>query len=584
MLVAEDRADHIDLNFGCPVPKVTRKGGGAALPWKRGLFRDIVEGAVRAAGDIPLTVKMRKGIDADHLTYLEAGRIAEGAGVAAVALHARTAAEFYSGEADWSAIAKLKETVTSVPVLGNGDIWSRRRRAPHGRRDRLRRRRRRPRMPRPAVAVRRPRRGVPRRVGHARSPTLGEVAADASGATPSCSPSSSTARSGRCRDIRKHVAWYFKGYPVGGELRATLATVESLAQLDDLLGTLDWSMPYPGEGAEGPRGRAGTPEEPGTARGLARLAASSRATTAPRSSTPSSTRAAAERARATVRRLQRRRHRALAARGAHLAPQRLRARPGAAAALERAAPARREDAGAEPHRRASTSPATASPTRSRSRRSAASSRRASASTPTSSTPPASPTTSAIRRSGTTASARSTTGPPTSAGSRATRRPCACSRGSSRRSSATTAAATGSTSRARASTRAASTRGPSATSRRRPQRPQPSSASTATTSPSFEWMRAGAPERRLLHRGAGDGPLRRHRLLRARLRGRDRQRLRRRRRARRPRRPRRPRRRRCTRGSAARSRHDELIAAFDRLDSLDGWLEHVERQPRSSRGG
>src|SRR6478609_10166347 len=124
MLVAEDRADHIDLNFGCPVPKVTRKGGGAALPWKRGLFRDIVEGAVRAAGDIPLTVKMRKGIDADHLTYLEAGRIAEGAGVSSIALHARTAAEFYSGHADWSAIAKLKETVTTVPVLGNGDIWS----------------------------------------------------------------------------------------------------------------------------------------------------------------------------------------------------------------------------------------------------------------------------------------------------------------------------------------------------------------------------------------------------------------------------------------------------------------------------
>ncbi len=124
ILVAEDRADHIDLNFGCPVPKVTRKGGGAALPWKRELFRDIVTGAVRAAGDVPLTIKMRKGIDADHLTYLEAGRIAEDAGVAAVALHARTAAEFYSGQADWSAIAKLKETVTSVPVLGNGDIWS----------------------------------------------------------------------------------------------------------------------------------------------------------------------------------------------------------------------------------------------------------------------------------------------------------------------------------------------------------------------------------------------------------------------------------------------------------------------------
>ncbi len=67
---------------------------------------------------------MRKGIDSDHLTYLDAGRIAEDAGVAAVALHARTAAEFYSGQADWSAIAALKQAVTSVPVLGNGDIWS----------------------------------------------------------------------------------------------------------------------------------------------------------------------------------------------------------------------------------------------------------------------------------------------------------------------------------------------------------------------------------------------------------------------------------------------------------------------------
>ena len=124
ILVAEDHADHIDLNFGCPVPKVTRKGGGAALPWKLGLFGDIVRGAVQAAGDVPLTIKMRKGIDTDHITYLDAGRIAEDAGVAAVALHARTAAEFYSGTADWSAIAALKEAVTSVPVLGNGDIWS----------------------------------------------------------------------------------------------------------------------------------------------------------------------------------------------------------------------------------------------------------------------------------------------------------------------------------------------------------------------------------------------------------------------------------------------------------------------------
>jgi nifR3 family TIM-barrel protein len=260
MLVAEDRADHIDLNFGCPVPKVTRKGGGAALPWKTGLFRGIVEGAVRAAGDIPLTVKMRKGIDADHLTYLEAGRIAEGAGVAAVALHARTAAEFYSGEADWSAIAKLKETVTSVPVLGNGDIWSAA--------DALR-------MVDETgcdgVVVGRGCLGRPWLFGdlaaafrgeqHTAHPGLGEVAQTFRRHAELLTEFFDSEERG-CRDIRKHVAWYFKGYPVGGELRARLATVESLTQLDELLGTLDWSMPYPGEGAEGPRGRAGTPKNP----------------------------------------------------------------------------------------------------------------------------------------------------------------------------------------------------------------------------------------------------------------------------------------------------------------------------------
>ncbi|KRC62504.1 tRNA-dihydrouridine synthase [Agromyces sp. Root81] len=260
MLVAEDRADHIDLNFGCPVPKVTRKGGGAALPWKNGLFRDIVEGAVQAAGDVPLTIKMRKGIDADHLTYLEAGRIAEGAGVAAVALHARTASEFYSGQADWSAITKLKETVTTVPVLGNGDIWSAD--------DALR------------MVAETGCDGVVVGRGCLGRPWLfGDLAAAFRGDSQSFRPSlGQVAQTFRrhaelltdffdseergCRDIRKHVAWYFKGYPVGGDLRARLATVESLAQLDDLLGTLDWSMPYPGEGAEGPRGRAGTPKKP----------------------------------------------------------------------------------------------------------------------------------------------------------------------------------------------------------------------------------------------------------------------------------------------------------------------------------
>jgi len=264
ILVEEDRADHIDLNFGCPVPKVTRKGGGAALPWKLELFRDIVSRAATAAGEIPLTIKMRKGIDSDHLTFLDAGRIAEDAGVAAVALHARTAAEFYSGNADWSAIAALKNAVTSVPVLGNGDIWSAE--------DAVRM------MDETGCD------GVVVGRGCLGRPWLFGDLARALG-TPGSAPSAPVdatlgfvAAAFRrhaellveffedevrgCRDIRKHVAWYFKGYPVGGETRAALATVSSLDEIDRLLATLEKDAPYPGSAAEGQRGRAGTPKRP----------------------------------------------------------------------------------------------------------------------------------------------------------------------------------------------------------------------------------------------------------------------------------------------------------------------------------
>lgn len=269
VLVDEDRADHIDLNFGCPVPKVTRKGGGAALPWKLELFRDIVTRAARAAGDIPLTIKMRKGIDSDHLTYLEAGRIAEDAGVAAVALHARTAAEFYSGQADWSAIAKLKETVTSIPVLGNGDIWSAddavRMMAETGC---------------DGVVVGRGCLGRPWLFGDLARALGAPSAGSGTGVTqPTVDATLGFVADAfrrhaellveffededrGCRDIRKHVAWYFKGYPVGGDIRARLATASSLAEIDDLLATLELDAPYPGAAAEGQRGRAGTPKRP----------------------------------------------------------------------------------------------------------------------------------------------------------------------------------------------------------------------------------------------------------------------------------------------------------------------------------
>ncbi|HEV7886279.1 MAG TPA: tRNA-dihydrouridine synthase, partial [Acidimicrobiales bacterium] len=123
-VVDELGADHVDLNFGCPAPKVTRKGGGAALPAHPVLFQHIVQAAVRAAGPVPVTVKMRIGVSGELVTMLDAALRAEDAGVAAVTLHARTAEQLYSGAADWSAIAALKEAVTSIPVLGNGDIWT----------------------------------------------------------------------------------------------------------------------------------------------------------------------------------------------------------------------------------------------------------------------------------------------------------------------------------------------------------------------------------------------------------------------------------------------------------------------------
>ncbi len=264
MLVAENRADHIDLNFGCPVPKVTRKGGGAALPYKQDLFSAIVNAAVKAAGDIPVTVKMRKGIDADHLTFLDAGKAARDAGVAAVALHARTASEYYSGNADWSAIAELKNSLGDVQVLGNGDIWS------AGGAIRMMRE-----TGCNGVVVGRGCLGRPWLFADLQAafeeysknpnsdaaidpvqPNLGQVAqAFKKHAELLVEFFESEERA--CRDIRKHVAWYFKGYPVGGEFRAALAQVESLQHMDDILGTIDWSAPYPGELAEGPRGRLG---------------------------------------------------------------------------------------------------------------------------------------------------------------------------------------------------------------------------------------------------------------------------------------------------------------------------------------
>ncbi len=260
ILVTEDRADHIDLNFGCPVPKVTRKGGGAALPWKTELFASIVAAVVREADRyaVPVTVKMRVGIDEGHVTYLDAGRIAEAEGAAAVALHARTAAQAYSGQADWSAIARLKEAVTSIPVLGNGDIWSAE--------DALR------------MVAETGCDGVVVGRGCLGRPWLfTDLAAAFAGTTARVRPGLREVTDvlrrhaaylvqfydgdelRGCRDIRKHIAWYLKGFSAGSEVRHRLALVDSLQALDDLIGSMDLELPWPGEAAEGQRGRAGSP-------------------------------------------------------------------------------------------------------------------------------------------------------------------------------------------------------------------------------------------------------------------------------------------------------------------------------------
>jgi len=256
MLMEENLADHIDLNFGCPVPKVTRRGGGAALPFKRKLFSAIVESSVKSAAPygVPVTVKMRVGIDSDHHTYLEAGKSAADAGVAWVALHARTAEQMYEGQADWSAIARLVEHMapTGVPVLGNGDIWS----GADG-----------VRMVNETGCA-----GVVVGRGCLGRPWLfADLVSAFKGEESLAGPTLFEVRQimlrhgqllveffeseGRAmRDFRKHMAWYLKGFSVPRQLRANFGMVSSLSELEHLLGQLE-EQQYPVDIADAPRGR-----------------------------------------------------------------------------------------------------------------------------------------------------------------------------------------------------------------------------------------------------------------------------------------------------------------------------------------
>ncbi len=257
ILCAEYGVDHIDLNFGCPVPKVTRKGGGGALPWKRSLLGEILTAAVEAAEPygVPVTMKTRKGIDEDHLTYLDAGRIAQETGVAAIALHGRTVSQAYSGEADWDAIGELVQHV-DIPVLGNGDIWEAQ--------DAIR-------MVEQTGAA-----GVVVGRGCLGRPWLfRDLAAAFAGEEAATLPALGEVKQmmrrhaellvvhmGQergCKEFRKHIAWYLKGFSAGGELRRSLGLVRTLADLDGLLEQLDDAEPFPVSTLGTPRGRQGSP-------------------------------------------------------------------------------------------------------------------------------------------------------------------------------------------------------------------------------------------------------------------------------------------------------------------------------------
>src|SRR4051794_25621953 len=252
--VAGTRPAHIDLNFGCPVPKVTRKGGGSALPWRRRLFGNIVRAAVGAAGDVPVTVKTRIGIDAGHVTYLEAGRIAEDAGAAAITLHGRTADQLYSGTADWSHIARLVEHV-SIPVLGNGDLWEAD--------DALR------------MVAETGCAGVVVGRGCLGRPWLfGDLAAAFAGSPSRALPTlrevaavmhrhatllaGEQGESHGCTYFRQHMVWYLKGFSVASEVRRALAMVSGIDELAELLAGIP-DQPYPTAVLGAPRGRTSSP-------------------------------------------------------------------------------------------------------------------------------------------------------------------------------------------------------------------------------------------------------------------------------------------------------------------------------------
>jgi len=220
----------LDLNMGCPVPKVTGNGEGSALMKNPALVEEIVSKTVKAIRK-PVTVKIRKGFDEDHINAVEIARIAEACGASAVTVHGRTREQYYHGRADWDIIRQVKEAV-DIPVIGNGDVVS-----PASAEEMLSQ------TGCDGVMIGRGARGNPwifRQILHwmktgeeEERPPVEEVKA-------------MILRHARLlaeykgmytgiREMRKHVAWYTAGFPNSSRLRAEVNKVESLDELEDLI-------------------------------------------------------------------------------------------------------------------------------------------------------------------------------------------------------------------------------------------------------------------------------------------------------------------------------------------------------------
>lgn len=228
--IEEEPFDILDINMGCPVPKIVGNGEGSALMKDPKLVEQIVSKTVRAIKK-PVTVKVRKGFDEDHVNAVEIARIAEASGAAAVAVHGRTREQYYSGQADWKIIRQVKEAV-KIPVLGNGDVDS----------------------PKKAKAlfeetgcdgilIGRAARGNPWLFHQIR--TYLETGEEES--RPSMEElRSMMLRHARMqidykgdytgiREMRKHISWYTAGYPHSARLRAQINSVESFEELEELI-------------------------------------------------------------------------------------------------------------------------------------------------------------------------------------------------------------------------------------------------------------------------------------------------------------------------------------------------------------